>query len=405
MGFWSRLLGREPRRATASSGPPPVVARDEALEAAIARDPDAIEPYLVYADWLQAEGDPRGELIALQAEAARHGANDAVSAARQHWPRTIAPPRPLPDGAHARAADALIARHPDHFLAGHEVEWRCGFWHTLRYRLFEGKRGGLAEAAHRARLADTLAHPSARFLRALHLWIDDGASPAALLPDRLPPTLRTLYLGDFDFPEECELSWCDLGDVSALAPRLGALEALVLQGNAMLRDPVELPSLRTLEWITVGVADADLVALARSRLPRLETLSVWVGDPDPIGELLVTIDALAELARAELPSLTALGLRNCALTDELVPLLLESPLLPRLRRLDLSLGALTDAGAARLAAAGDRLAHLELLDVTESLLTKDGLAVLARLPCPVAAGDQVPERRGDDGARYVAITE
>src|SRR5689334_3233354 len=36
------------------------------LEAAIARDPYAPDGYRVYGDWLQAHGDPRGELIALQ---------------------------------------------------------------------------------------------------------------------------------------------------------------------------------------------------------------------------------------------------------------------------------------------------------------------------------------------------
>ena len=37
------------------------------LLAAIAADPDAVEPRLIYADWLQARQDPRGELIAIQA--------------------------------------------------------------------------------------------------------------------------------------------------------------------------------------------------------------------------------------------------------------------------------------------------------------------------------------------------
>src|SRR5688572_15486077 len=36
------------------------------LEAAIAADPDQPEPYLVYADWLQSQDDPRGELIVVQ---------------------------------------------------------------------------------------------------------------------------------------------------------------------------------------------------------------------------------------------------------------------------------------------------------------------------------------------------
>lgn len=42
------------------------IARDLDLETRIAEDTDALEPYLVYADWLQERGDPRGELITIQ---------------------------------------------------------------------------------------------------------------------------------------------------------------------------------------------------------------------------------------------------------------------------------------------------------------------------------------------------
>ncbi|MCX5742900.1 MAG: TIGR02996 domain-containing protein, partial [Proteobacteria bacterium] len=47
------------------------------LEAAIAAEPGAIAPYLVYGDWLQERGDPRGPLIAIQA--ARRAAPDDAS--------------------------------------------------------------------------------------------------------------------------------------------------------------------------------------------------------------------------------------------------------------------------------------------------------------------------------------
>lgn len=36
------------------------------LEGAIAADPGDPNAYLVYADWLQARGDPLGELIVVQ---------------------------------------------------------------------------------------------------------------------------------------------------------------------------------------------------------------------------------------------------------------------------------------------------------------------------------------------------
>lgn len=40
--------------------------REPNLEAAILRDPDADEPWLVYADWLQEQGDPLGERITAE---------------------------------------------------------------------------------------------------------------------------------------------------------------------------------------------------------------------------------------------------------------------------------------------------------------------------------------------------
>ncbi len=43
----------------------------EALLAAIREEPDDPAPWSVYSDWLQAQNDPNGELIALQLERAR----------------------------------------------------------------------------------------------------------------------------------------------------------------------------------------------------------------------------------------------------------------------------------------------------------------------------------------------
>lgn len=59
------LVPDEPGAAT-----PPIArvenARNIELEAAILEDLDAVEPWLVYGDWLQQQGDPRGTHIALR---------------------------------------------------------------------------------------------------------------------------------------------------------------------------------------------------------------------------------------------------------------------------------------------------------------------------------------------------
>ena len=59
-------------------------ARNAALEAAIAAAPDEIEPYLVYADWLQSRGDPRGELITLQHAMRAAGNTEGFAKFRVH---------------------------------------------------------------------------------------------------------------------------------------------------------------------------------------------------------------------------------------------------------------------------------------------------------------------------------
>jgi uncharacterized protein (TIGR02996 family) len=71
------------------------VARNRALEAAIAADPSATAPYLVYGDWLEERGDPRGELIAIQRRLLDDDRPDLrlreAAIWRAHWPLFVGP--------------------------------------------------------------------------------------------------------------------------------------------------------------------------------------------------------------------------------------------------------------------------------------------------------------------------
>ena len=60
---YKRVAERRPRTGTRK---PSALARDRDLVRAIVRDPDVDDHDLVYADWLQAQGDPRGEIAVLQ---------------------------------------------------------------------------------------------------------------------------------------------------------------------------------------------------------------------------------------------------------------------------------------------------------------------------------------------------
>jgi hypothetical protein len=122
---------------------------------------------------------------------------------------------------------------------------------------------------------------------------------------------------------------------------------------------------------------------------------VWYGD-DNYGGTATLADAEALLARGDLPRLSSLGLRNTSFTDELCGVLADGRLLPQLTRLDLSMGIMTDEGAAALAAHKAAFKHLAVLDVSDNYLTSAGLAAVKRIAGSVVSTKQ----REDDNPEY-----
>src|SRR5262245_57560532 len=74
----------------------PNLKRNAELEAVILEDPLDPAAWLVYGDWLEEVGDPRGELVAVQARLARDPGNPELMDAQQ----------------------ALLLRHGDALLEG-----------------------------------------------------------------------------------------------------------------------------------------------------------------------------------------------------------------------------------------------------------------------------------------------
>src|ERR1044071_3968073 len=60
---------------------------EAALIAAIEANPDDVEAYYVYGDYLMAKGDPRGELVALQAAELRSPDDKKVSSRAEKFLR------------------------------------------------------------------------------------------------------------------------------------------------------------------------------------------------------------------------------------------------------------------------------------------------------------------------------
>ncbi len=354
--------GGELARASTPPAPErdaPVHARDARLEAAIARTPDDPAGYLVYADWLEQQGDPRGELVALHHAGKRKQADKLLARHAEHFFGEVA------------ATPQRLVAHP-HAPLGRPTTWRWGYLEAiwLSRKHDDGNAPTVADA-----LAGLLDHPSAAFVRELTIGIVsyDGntyAEIAKAIGKRPRPTLRRLVIGDFH-PEETELNWSQTGNLAPIWKAVPALDSLVVRSGRIALGAIALPDLRELSIICGDLERAALMSIVKASWPRVERASIQLGRNRAIrlADLQPIFDGKV------FPSLFHLGLGNTLLSDGIARALAASKIAARLESLDLSEGALGDDGATALAAG--RFPALKRIDVRANNLIKLGLASLA----------------------------
>jgi hypothetical protein len=219
------------------------------------------------------------------------------------------------------------------------------------------------------------------------------------------PSLEAFFLGEMTF-DECEISWITHTDITALFETCPRLTTLTVRGAQELSlKPVRHESLRSLTFESGGLP-ADVVrSVADCELPNLEHLELWLGTENYGGD--ATTEDLAQiLGGGRLPALKSLGLRDAEIADMVAVALASAPIVARLEVLDLSLGMLSDVGAAALMT-GQPLTHLRKLDLHHHYLSDP---VMARIEAELAeAGVEVDlSDAGDpdgDNRRYVAVSE
>lgn len=216
------------------------------------------------------------------------------------------------------------------------------------------------------------------------------------------PALEALFFPDVAW-DEIEVSWIeqvDPGPVLALFPRL---RRFGLRGTTELPD-MEPFSHDTLEEVTFqggGLPLSALRALAESRLPALTGLDLYLGTLAYAGG--ATAEDLGRILRGEVfPSVRHLGLRNAENVDELAAALAHAPVVARLESLDLSLGTLTDEGAAALLV-GQPLTHLKRLDLHHHYLSEEMMQRIRQALPGVEVN--MDESQGSKAQRYVAVAE
>ncbi|URN17416.1 MULTISPECIES: STM4015 family protein [Streptomyces] len=224
-------------------------------------------------------------------------------------------------------------------------------------------------------------------------------------------SLRSLFLGDME-SEECEISWIQQGDVTPLLAGFPELEEFGVRGGTGLVFPaVTHERLRSLTVQTGGMPAEAVRGVAASDLPALVALDLWLGTDSYGGDCSVE-DLAPILDGSRLPSLRHLALHNSDIQDGIAAAMASAPVVPRLEVLDLSMGVLTDEGAAALLG-GQPLTHLKRLDLHHNYLSEPMRQRLrdtlesAGVALDVDAGNAYPDEDEDDGRvwRYVAVGE
>jgi len=291
------------------------------LEAAIDDDPDDPTAYSVYGDWLQRQGELRGEVIALSLAAeAQRAANPKKKPAAQ-----TALGKLLTKHAAALLGPlARLVRDPADTTAPPFI-WRHGF--IARAELTAAPERPVAPM-----LGELLRHPSGRFLRELIVRSDaEGHELALALEASAPRALRELEL-------RCLV---DLVDLDALWQPLARLQRLDLTGRRLELGELDLPDLRRLRLAGAQLSGAAVAAVARAPLPRLERLELRFGGSG--ADLAVFDDLRPLLRRTDLSALTHLKLRRAPFAGSIVRELVSAPLARQLVVLDLSHGSLNPA--------------------------------------------------------------
>ncbi|MFJ1794139.1 STM4015 family protein [Kitasatospora griseola] len=235
------------------------------------------------------------------------------------------------------------------------------------------------------------------------------ALPVVLASAARFPALRALFIGDIVM-EECEISWIQTCDITPVLETFPLLEELVMRGagedydghDRLALKPMRHEKLKALRFEAGGLPGAVVRSVAACDFPALEKLELWLGVDNYGGDW--TMEDLGPfLSGANLPSLTYLGLQNAEQQDRIAAAVAHAPVVPRLTGLSLSMGALTDEGAAALLE-GQPLTHLKTLDLHHHYLT-EGMQKRLRDALPGVGIDLSEAEDPNDNWRYVAVSE
>ena len=399
-----------PKTSARSDGQATADARNPELEKAIVANPMDRDAYAVFADWLQEQGDPRGELIAMQLGNRDKAARQLIDSNLDYFLGPLAEHQKTRDGLSNNSVSHLRspAQEKEWQKTGEQAFlWRNGFIYRVRLShdmYFDAEwKGKTADV-----LDQVLRHPSGRYIVEFSFQTNGDPSEDNDLQDiidvlakKAPPTTRKITFGD----NVDQISWHNTGNLGKLWKGVPGLKILEIESGHFDVGAMQAPNLERAIFITGGLTKACGKNIATADLPKIKHLEIYYGDDNYGGDCSVK-EVKPLLDRTDLKDLEYLGLKNSMFANDIAKAIGGAKILKGLKTLDLSLGAMTDEGAEALAAAKGSLAHLECLDLTRNFLTKKGIAAVKGICKKVVTEKQEEaDGDGDDTYYYVSIAE
>lgn len=318
------------------------------LETLLVASPDDLALYEAYGRWLAERGDPRAELILLDC-ASERSQGQGPSGDERH-------------GNLERQSGELHALAPSFFAHGWQIVWARGFVRELTLRVFCEH-----DASSREQVGAVLAHPYTRFLRKLSLEIAiTGAATwlLELVAERRPQILESLFVAGAS-----SVSFDPVSSIFARPGRLGTYNRASHFGAGPFRG-IRMLDVRDqqVDWRPSGVdgswPDLEILVL-RPRGSHADSLC-WAAQMLSSAR---TMPRLREVWACESEG------------DELLEVILASPLLPQLRRLDFT-DTLTNRGARSLYINAEKLSGLEEIWVGSTGERRGSIERMARAGAP-----------------------
>lgn len=396
----------EAKAAGESRGEKLKAAKEELKEqepflAEIRENPDDLAAYAVFADWLEEQGNPRGEFMNIQLQLEDEKLRAPARKKLQEQEKTLL--KKHQEEWLGDLAPFLLKknRHPSGYRKQPMVSWKFsrGFLDSITIHFAKPdfvktlKNSPHASMLRELRIrefphGEELVEEFEEYADREWDW-DDNPSLDALSGAKFE-NLRHFEVDEDESPSY-EYPACHIeGEgLERLVKNMPRLETLILEAHDVNAEAIFKLKMPYLKSITVNHNDNyPINVLARNRsLTQLEAIWFYPHALDYDDEPYIQLDDVKSICRSKnLTSLKHLRLYLSTAGDEGIRELISSRMLQRLKTLDMRHGAVTDAGAELLAAKD--LSHLELLNLDSNFLTKAGVSRLKQTGVNLSASGQ-----------------